>query len=81
VRADTCTSTAARYGAVVADWFKGRQLTELRCKRQSIIDETTDELDTVSLINADIGEFEQRLGEARRDPIAWSESGVTGLGN
>jgi len=51
---------------VLADWVKGRQLAELRHKRQTIIDETTDKADTVALINADIREFGQRLGEARR---------------
>jgi hypothetical protein len=51
---------------VLADWLQGRQLAELRHKRQAIIDETADKADTVALINADIREFEQRLGEARR---------------
>ncbi len=51
---------------VLADRVKARQIAALREKRQSILDEKAGKADTVSLIQADIREFERRLGEARR---------------
>jgi hypothetical protein len=66
IRAVNASAEGNRKVVVLADWLKGRQLAELRHKRQTIIDETADKADTVALINADIREFEQRLGGARR---------------
>ena len=66
IRAANAKGARNIHVVVLADWLKGRQLAELRDQRQIIIDERTDKVDTVALINADIREFEQRLGEARR---------------
>jgi hypothetical protein len=51
---------------VLADRVKARQIAVLREKRQSILDEKAGKVDTVALIQADIREFERRLGDARR---------------